>query len=73
MMAPSRRKKNKPNPTVADAAAAPLQEHDNVQIRFANNLFPSISPAASSILRDFEAALEAVIANVASVDSPSKL
>jgi hypothetical protein len=73
MMAPSKRKKNKPNLMVADTAAAPLHEHDNVQLRLANNLFPSVSPAASSILRDFEAALEAVIADVASGDSPSRL
>jgi hypothetical protein len=72
-MAHSKRKKNKPNPMVANAAAAPLPEHDNVQIRLPNNLFPSISPAASSISRDFEAALAAVIAGVASVDSPSEL
>jgi hypothetical protein len=72
-MAPSKRKKNRPNPTVANAAAAPLQEHNNVQIRLPNNLFPSISPAASSISRDFEAASAGVITNVASVDSSSEL
>jgi hypothetical protein len=74
MMTPSnKRKKNKPNPVVANAAAAPLQKHDKVQIRLPNNLFPSISPAASSISRDFGAASAAVIADVASVDSPSEL